>query len=379
MNHIYIRSRKLKKLNLTQSDIDHLNQIEYSNKNLTLLVKAIVKNYNFGLSMEHLSKNWNKIVALGRDSSSLEAYIIRYGKEFGEKYFQEKIQKTTCDTQYYVALYGVEKAKEQLRLRGASEQIYIERLGEELGKQRWQEYLVRREMAYVKNRKNGYEYAKYNREYYHNLHGIEKGNEIYDKKIAAQAYKVSLAYYIEKFGAVNGPEKCRENKDHLSISYFIKKHGKDLGTEKYTEYWENFRKNNGSMTRSKISKWSMEVVDELLKVFPDLIQYGNNEKSFILCEGDNLIGYAIYPDLVYNDKIIEFNGDLFHANPKIFEKDEHPHPFDKEKTSKDIWQHDALRKMVFEKAEFKVLEIWNSDWIDDKEGVLEKCVKHLKS
>src|ERR1035441_10666024 len=100
MTHIYIRSRKLKKLNFSGEDIKYLNNIEYQNKDLVLLVKTIVKNYNFGLPMKHLAENWIKIKKLGRDSSSKESYIIRYGKIFGEKYFEEKTKKTSKSTQY---------------------------------------------------------------------------------------------------------------------------------------------------------------------------------------------------------------------------------------------------------------------------------------
>lgn len=45
-------------------------------------------------------------------------------------------------------------------------------------------------------------------------------------------------------------------------------------------------------------------------------------------------------DFCYNKKIIEYNGDFWHANPKIYNESDVVH---KNKVAKDIWNYD-IRK-----------------------------------
>lgn len=79
-----------------------------------------------------------------------------------------------------------------------------------------------------------------------------------------------------------------------------------------------------------------------------------------------------------NKKIIEYNGDEYHANPEMFEADEYPHPFRKDKTAKEIWEKDKRKIEVAKEKGFEVLTIWDSEYRNDKEKILNKCKEFLK-
>lgn len=81
------------------------------------------------------------------------------------------------------------------------------------------------------------------------------------------------------------------------------------------------------------------------------------------------------------NKIIEYQGDMYHANPKIYEEHEYPHPFRKNKTSKEIWDHDKKKKMRANEEGFEVLYIWDSEFrrvsSDRKKKIIQKCINFL--
>ena len=77
-----------------------------------------------------------------------------------------------------------------------------------------------------------------------------------------------------------------------------------------------------------------------------------------------------------NKKIIEFNGDKFHANPNKFKSSDIPLKFLK-KTSEEIW---LLDKIKIEKAisnGFDVKIIWESDYLKNKNQILLECIKFI--
>ena len=60
---------------------------------------------------------------------------------------------------------------------------------------------------------------------------------------------------------------------------------------------------------------------------------------------------------------IEFNGDIFHANPKIFKTDDRPNPWAKQYTAQQIWKGEAKRIDLLEKTlGTKTIVVWESDY-----------------
>ncbi len=122
---------------------------------------------------------------------------------------------------------------------------------------------------------------------------------------------------------------------------------------------------DGKITKSggphcNSSKAEREVFNELEKIFPMI------EKTTIK------IGKRwFYPDIItLKDKvIIEFYGDMWHANPKFYKAEDMIHHG---KTAKEIWSKDKERIKILESEGYKVVVIWGSEWQLNKNAILNK-------
>lgn len=371
MKNIYQHARKLKKLSLSDNQIELINNIEFEKQHqewtLGKIQEYLINNY----PLEIFVKNYAEIQVLGRDSSSRRSYLLRFGEELGEKLFQAKCESSKITAERMIQKLGSEEEyKKFTRSRGASLEIYCERYGPEEGPIRWNTYLDKRAKAYEKKRNSGHQFPKYNLEYFQNLHGVDQGTKIYNRKIDAQRYKVSKQYYIDKYGPIDGPILCRTAKDHNSLAFFVGRYGEKEGALRYAA---RCVKTNNRLLFSKMSK---ELFNSVKLTIPDLYYYGENELVWKVREG-KLKQATVMPDLFYRGKIIEFNGDVFHANPKLFKATDSPHPFRKQLTAAEIWEHDRARVEYFKHCGYQVLEVWEHDWKQNKQEVINLCIQFL--
>lgn len=428
------KSKNLNNLNFTDYEIHEINSAGqyFSSKGIRFSgisrhIKVLKEN---AVSFSRLSLRIEKILELGKDSSSRKSFFYRYGFKQGHKKFVEKTQASTITKDYYIEKYGKQEAEKKLKSRGASLENYIARHGKVKGTELWETYTSKRKSAYDKKRENGHVYPKYNLDYFINLHGIEKGTSIYNKKIQKQKYKVSKQRYINEYGE-DGIEICRSIKDNTSLESFINRYGKDTGLEKYhlyceskrgpiierikkqypanweekyNEYLENrfiptkenfvkrygqtagtdryeeyLRKSANSYKRNSVSLVSTELFDKVKLLVNDLENYGKKEVSILLTDLEREVYNRVYLklDCEYNKKVIEFNGDAFHANPKFYSALDTPHPFLKNKTAEEIWKHDLDKQRIIESRGYQVMYVWNSEYLKNKSGTIKECVKFL--
>jgi len=82
-------------------------------------------------------------------------------------------------------------------------------------------------------------------------------------------------------------------------------------------------------------------------------------------------------DFVFNKKVIEYNGDYWHCNPKIYDKNF----FNKNKkmSSEEIWEYDKIKIDSIVKEGYEVLVIWESDYKENKELAIQKCINFINS
>lgn len=374
MKNLINYSRKLKSMSLSAEQISLINSVDFEENKKHWTIRTIISYVKKELPLDIFVKNYKDILLLKKDSSSLQGNILRYGLELGTKMFNEKTSKSTMNFDKLVKKFGEAATREIYRRRGACIDTYIEIHGEIEGTRRWNIYLEKRKKAYAKKRKDGHVYPKYNLDYFIKLHGEEKGSKIYNNKINIQGYKSSLEYYIDQYGPIDGPIKCREVKDTKSLPFFIKKYGPDEGPIKYGESClKHAMLCNNELRYSKPSK---QLFDQIKEIILDLEYYGPNELALSVPAGI-LSQRAVCPDLFYNEKIIEFNGDLFHANPLKFKGSDTPHPFNKKLTALEIQNKDFERYRYFESMGYEVLVIWESEWTAEQQQVIDKCVQFL--
>lgn len=132
------------------------------------------------------------------------------------------------------------------------------------------------------------------------------------------------------------------------------------------------------------SNISQELFNSIYLLLDDKIKkytyYGSLNKEYVLYR-DIENNRNIRPDfaIVSPEKqlIIEFYGDLWHANPKDFKEDDHPNYSKSNLTSKDIWERDKNRIDIMEKEGFKVKIVWEKDYHKDKNKVINECIKFI--
>lgn len=73
---------------------------------------------------------------------------------------------------------------------------------------------------------------------------------------------------------------------------------------------------------------------------------------------------------------IEFNGDIFHANPAYYNENDTPNPF-KNNTAKEIWQADKLKNLSLQSLGYKVLIIWESEYKNDALLVENNIISYI--
>lgn len=117
------------------------------------------------------------------------------------------------------------------------------------------------------------------------------------------------------------------------------------------------------------SKTEHAIFEELKKLFPEL------ETQFqIRSEFNNTASF--YYDFRLGNKLIEYNGDYWHANPKIYTVPDQELGYGMVASEK--WGKDARKSDNAKNAGYQLHVIWESDYKENKEETLRKCIQFLK-
>ena len=298
-------------------------------------------------------KRINKIREKNKnDSSSLEIHILRYGSKFGKKIWQEKTKKTTVNKEFYIHKYGLgngERLYKKLnkKKRSVGKKIMIKKYGEEIGNNKWNEYLKKWKKSLNDNKGSKKRKSGLTLEEFQKKHGKKIGFELWEKRCNHIKYINSEKFYIEKYGNENGKKKWKkycEKRDYSSLSYYIKKFGEEDGKNKYEEmckqksyenskeyYIKKYGKINGienynkciekrteylTKSRKTYSKISQELfweiyksIDESLKeccLFAEL-----NQEYIFYVHSDEI--KVFFVDFKLKNIVIEFNGNYWHS------------------------------------------------------------------
>jgi hypothetical protein len=233
---------------------------------------------------------------------------------------------------------------------------YINKFGKEEGLKRWNQYCKKQSESNsfeYKNKKHGWNKEKFNEfnksravtlNNLVNKHGNENGLEIWNNYLERQRYTTSKKYFIEEYGKIEGLEK-----------------------------WNNWQEKiiflNGC---SKISQEFFKELDKKLNNYTTYYQEKNHEWCVRNKEKCCFLDYYIKELNI----TIEFNGDLWHANPNKYNENDNPLPFNRELKAKDIWNKDKERCEFLEKQDIKTIVIWESDFYRD--GIIKSTEKIIK-
>jgi hypothetical protein len=202
------------------------------------------------------------------------------------------------------------------------------------------------------------------------------------KSVGAEKRPTRIEYWIKKgYTEEESKNIISKNQSTFSLKKCIEKHGEENGTKKWIERQEKWQKSlleNGKL-KCGYSEISQELFYKILEKYPfeerkNIYFATKNQEYFI--NKDNFYQYD-YTDIKIK-KIIEYNSDMYHANPKIYESKDHPHPFRKWLTSKNIWVHDEDKIKTANNHGFTVLTIWDSEYRSNPDKILQECLDFLK-
>lgn len=278
----------------------------------------------FDITDEELNAERSKF-----DTASIESFIRRFGKEEGKAKYEayRQRQSYTCSKEYMMNEHHMTEAqwKQYNQNRALTKKNYIARYGEELGLKRWKEYC---------------DYEKY--------------------------AGCSLQWFVDKYGPELGPKKlCEVNaRKALTISNFIAKYGEEEGKRRFADV---VRKPYSNVSQELFAAIDAALGEE--KAAESRYATKNDELTMCVACKTYRADYSLYT------KIIEFNGDYWHANPKFYSKDEIVNGL----VVEDVWKHDAQRIADIESLGYKVKVVWENDYVNDAARVLKECIEFLDS
>ena len=197
---------------------------------------------------------------------------------------------------------------------------------------------------------------------------------INSRKYVKENNSNTLEYYISRGYSEEEAHIMLANRQRtFTLEKCIAKYGEEKGLFIFNERqqkWikslqDNFIKYGES--RSPKSKIELQFITELCEKLN--IEVPNKQKY--INDPDGCYAY----DFTYNHKIIEFNGDYWHCNPQIYNKDFIHRTM--KISAYEIWKKDEMKINVAKKHDYDVLVVWESEYLVNKDYVLEKCIKFL--
>ena len=87
----------------------------------------------------------------------------------------------------------------------------------------------------------------------------------------------------------------------------------------------------------------------------------------------------VWKDSRGNKKIIEYNGDRYHFDPRIHKPDEIHTVHNKPTKVQDVWDNEEMILKQIRKEGYKILVIWQLDWLSDFDKTTKKILKFVRS
>lgn len=220
---------------------------------------------------------------------------------------------------------------------------------------------------------------------YENIENIEEHISIFAKEaIKDRVSDTTLQYYTNKgYSLEESKNLLKERQTTFSLEKCIEKYGKLEGINIFNNRQSKWQDtlNTGGNLKMGYSRVSQEFFNKINNQLDGNFRYATNGGEFKINRESGGIWIYDFVD-IKNKKIIEYQGDEYHANPLKFNEDDTPHPFRKNITSKDIWMKDKEKLKTAIENGFEVLYIWDSEYSRvgevKKNKTIIKCINFLK-
>lgn len=137
------------------------------------------------------------------------------------------------------------------------------------------------------------------------------------------------------------------------------------------------KKANNPKAYSHSSPFADEFFSQLISKLgsTDHIHCHTLGKEYCVMSKEKLLYFYDFVDTL-KGKVIEFNGDYWHANPEVYSKDWiNTH---NGLVASEIWARDSDKiKAIKEERGYSVLVIWEKDVRRDRDSMIDKCIEFL--
>jgi len=184
-----------------------------------------------------------------------------------------------------------------------------------------------------------------------NAYWVKRGltEEEATKKVSERQTTFSKEICIEKYGKVEGLKRWKDRQDK----------------------WQNTINSKSDEEINRINRLKASYGVNVSKAERDLCQILECESAFIISREK---GYVY--DMRRGNKLIEYYGDYWHCNPKIYDKDYYNRRI--AKTASEKWKSDQDKNDYAMRNGFSVMVVWEKDYNTDPQKVINECLEFLK-
>lgn len=355
----------------------------------SLFKKLDLLNIGHNFSTDHtLSDDQlkNLQTRLSKDSTAYK--IMLYRKPSTIEEFNEIVVDCTnlgkvVTLEKYLLIYGElgrKKYEEVNYSKAMTLSNMIKKYGEKEGNYRWDQYCKKQAETNTfeyKNKKYGMteeEFKEYNLNRAVTLenmitrHGEDIGNIKWKEYCERQAYTNTKEHLGDRYEEINKQKA-------ITLENFIRKYGEKEGHEKY------INRINSSPFYSKKSQELFDILTNCITFKDKKCYYATNNGEYGVYD-KNTKSYKMY-DFVCVDLnlCIEFNGDHYHGNPKMYlPSDILKGRGQSNVRALDAWSNDSYKNnLINEERGIDVIVVWESEWDFDKQSVIDRICNYANA
>lgn len=203
------------------------------------------------------------------------------------------------------------------------------------------------------------------------------------EKVKNAIKTTNIEYYLNKGMSMEEAKKALHDRQNtFSIEKCIEKYGELDGYAKWEERQEKWKKKlqkhfiengDGRSIQSGIANELFNKIDYILFGSDGARKSKEAIREKYLYNKDTNKGYSY--DYCYRNKFIEFNGDYWHMNPKIYNANDINSTVNE--NAQTIWDKDKDKENLANKFGYEVLSIWEFDYKENKQREINKCINFL--
>ena len=314
--------------------------------------------------------NAEELLHKRQEQTSLNAFINKYGEEIGREKFNEFSEKRKKLYREKDDEFKLNAKKRLNRHSVIHPDYYKDKINPNTGEIYTEQEIVET----IKQRQR--EFSKISSQ-----KKKERNEKYHDVSYRQINYWLNKGYTYEE-----AHEKVTNIQATNTVETYVKKYGYELGVEewkkrnrKWGEKMQEFRKNNGRST-SSYSKAATELFDTVLKKLSDdaitfeKVYYANNELS----KWDSINKRLYFYDFVIDDikLCVEYNGIMFHPKPGNYEWV----CLYSGKSYEECIEYDSIKQQLIKDLCYELIVVWEDDIFEKSvDFIINKCKELIQN